>query len=181
MQLIVGLGNPGTEYDRTRHNVGFLVVDVLAKQLGMPPFAYKKDLHAEVAKSAEYLIIKPTTYMNDSGRAVRAVLDFYKDAVSSPLEDNLLVVHDDLDIAFGEYKLQKGKRPKVHNGITSVQAHIQTESIWYLRVGIDGREGDRSIPGRAYVLQRFSLAEQQQLERTALQNMLPDILARFTR
>ncbi|NCN87270.1 MAG: aminoacyl-tRNA hydrolase [Candidatus Pacebacteria bacterium] len=181
MQILVGLGNPGNEYLRTRHNAGFIVLDLIAHAFEMPNFAYKKDLFADISKNSHYLMVKPQTYMNDSGKAVRAVLDFYKDAVDAPLVDNLLVVHDDLDIPFGEYKLQQAKRPKVHNGLTSIHAYISEENFWYLRIGIDSRQGDRTIPGKAYVLQSFSLEEKEKLERVTIQEIVPDIMARFTK
>lgn len=181
MQLIVGLGNPGNEYLRTRHNAGFMVVDILVRELGAPAFLYKKDLFSEVSKSSTLILLKPQTYMNESGKAVRAVLDFYKDAIDLPLADNLLVIHDDLDIPFGQYKLQQSKKPKVHNGLSSIHAYIHEENFWYLRIGIDARQGDRSIPGKSYVLQPFSLEEREQLERMAVQEIIPDITARFTK
>lgn len=181
LQILVGLGNPGNEYVRTRHNAGFLVIDLIAQAFQMPAFAYKKNLFADVTKNNSMVMLKPQTYMNESGKAVRAVLEFYKDAVATPLVDNLLVIHDDLDIPFGQYKLQQSKKPKVHNGLTSIHAYINEENFWYLRIGIDGRQGDRSIPGQAYVLQQFTLEEKEKLERMTLQEILPDITARFTK
>lgn len=180
MKAIVGLGNPGNEYVRTRHNVGFMVADLLVQSLKMPDFSYKKHLFADITKNSKLVVIKPQTYMNESGKAVRAVLDFFKDAVDAPLNDNLLVIHDDLDIAFGEYKLQQAKRPKEHNGLSSIHSYIHEEGFWYLRVGIDARMGDRSIPGKSYVLQNFTLEEKEKLERIVEQEIIPDILARFS-
>lgn len=181
LQILVGLGNPGNEYVRTRHNAGFLVIDLIAQAFQMPAFSYKKNLFAEITKNNSMVMLKPQTYMNESGKAVRAVLEFYKDAVATPLVDNLLVIHDDLDIPFGQYKLQQSKKPKVHNGLTSIHAYIHEENFWYLRIGIDARQGDRSLPGQAYVLQQFTLEEKEKLERMTMHEILPDITVRFTK
>ncbi|MCA9368766.1 aminoacyl-tRNA hydrolase [Candidatus Woesebacteria bacterium] len=181
MKILVGLGNPGTEYDDTRHNAGFLVLDAFVEAQQMSNFVYKKRLFAEISQNNTFLAVKPQTYMNESGRAVRAVLDFYKDKIDTPLEDSLLIIHDDLDIAFGEYKLQQGKKPKAHNGITSVSAYIKHENCWYLRIGIDGRGGERTMPGHVYVLQDFSLEEREKLAMLTKQEIIPDIMARFGR
>lgn len=180
MKMLVGLGNPGNEYARTRHNAGFMVLDSLQRQLQLSPFLLKKDLFAEITKNETHLLVKPQTFMNESGKAVRAVLHFYKDQVPEPVDDSVCIIHDDLDIPFGEFKIQKGKSPKVHNGVSSVQAYLKTDTVWYVRVGIDGRAGDRSVPGKSYVLQHFSIEEEQELERLIVAEILPELMSRFT-
>jgi PTH1 family peptidyl-tRNA hydrolase len=134
MKLIVGLGNPGERYVKTRHNVGHMVVDALVKR-GLP-----RDL---VAKNTG-------VFMNSSGDAVKRLLEQYGVNTSE-----LWVIHDDLDIPLGSYKIQKGKGPKVHYGINSIEETLGTDDFWRVRVGIDNREPDNRISGEQYVLQDF--------------------------
>ncbi|MCC6711185.1 MAG: aminoacyl-tRNA hydrolase [Candidatus Pacebacteria bacterium] len=154
MKLIVGLGNIGDNYAKTRHNVGFMVVDAFAHKLGLS-FNKVPKLFAEMAKNQEYILFKPQTFMNDSGKAVRAVCDYFQ---LDPATD-LTVIHDDLDIVFGESKFQQGTGPKIHNGLGSIYQHLGTKDFLHVRVGIDGRAGDRSMPGSSYVLAVFNQEE----------------------
>ena len=121
MKAIVGLGNPGARYKGTRHNVGWQVVDLLAQRWGAGKSS--KARHAEVAKTAlegeDLLLLKPLTYMNDSGKAVRALVE--KDHI--PLE-GIIVIYDDLDLAFGRLRLRAGGSSGGHNGIKSIQQHV---------------------------------------------------------
>jgi len=167
MLYVVGLGNPGLEYERTRHNVGWIVLDQLAAIWGAPVFSTNKKFQAEVSRSDKRTLLKPLTFMNDSGLAVRATMAFYGDLDGQqPAEyQSLLVIHDDLDLELGHYKLQFGKGPKIHNGLNSLYDHLHTHNFWHLRVGVDTRQGDRSMPGRAYVLQRFPASEAKLVER----------------
>lgn len=164
MTIIVGLGNPGEQYRHTRHNIGFVVVDELVKRMGASQFSLKPKLHAEITKQGETVFLKPTTFMNGSGQAVRAVLEYYTNWQSTALPlHNLFVIHDDLDIPLGSYKVQLGIGPKQHNGLLSLYDHLGTEEFWHVRVGVDGRGGDRSMPPDRYVLQQPPTAEQTQL------------------
>ena len=166
---IVGLGNPGDEYELTRHNVGRWALAAVAKRLGEPRFEAKPQLKARVARVAEsgrsaslaslgtggdIFLVEPVIYMNESGQAVRAVLDYFKLPV-----DLLYVLHDDLDLGLGSYKIQFGIGPKIHNGLLSLYEALGTDQFWHVRLGVDGRNGDRSMPGQAYVLQKFSESE----------------------
>lgn len=156
MYLIVGLGNPSEEYQKTRHNVGFLFVDKLA---GKDNFSFDKKHEAEILKKDKYMLVKPQTFMNDSGRAVRKILNFYKLGV-----ENLVVIHDDLDIAFGEYKIQKEKGPKIHNGLKSVEQNLGRTDFVRVRIGIDNRHPGVSYgTGADYVLSAFSAEEKREL------------------
>lgn len=156
MKLIVGLGNIGKEYVNTRHNVGFMVVDkLLAGQVARPDSKFE----AEMCKVGEMLLCKPTTFMNESGRAVRKIMDFYKLNVK-----DLVVIHDDLDIEFGEYKIQLGVGPKVHNGVNSVEQTLGSKDFLRLRIGINNRnKNDFGGTGADYVLSRFTSEEQEEL------------------
>ncbi len=159
MKLIVGLGNPGEKYSKNRHNVGFMVVDALAKECSSTPvlqFSSNKKFNAEMIQTKEYILAKPQTFMNDSGVAVAAIANFYK---ITP--EDIYVIHDDLDIALGNYKIAHGKGPKVHNGLSSVIEKIGTDQYVNVRVGVENREvrGNGGIPGVVYSLQDFTDAE----------------------
>lgn len=157
MKIVVGLGNIGDKYRRTRHNVGFRIVERLA---GGETFREDKGQEAYICRKGNILLVKPTTFMNDSGRAVRKIMDFYKIGPS-----DLILVHDDLDIELGDYKIQMGKGPKVHNGVSSVESTVQTPDFWRLRVGVDNRKSQRfDGSGADYVLSNFSGEDEEILE-----------------
>lgn len=164
MQILVGLGNPGPEYAQTRHNVGFLVLDELALRLKLT-FQHDKNAEALVAKSSELVLIKPQTFMNDSGRSVRSWISYYEKQLLSDSFPQLGVIYDDLDIPLGSWKWQFGSGPKAHNGVNSIVAHLKTDQFWHGRVGTENREQHRvSIPSAEYVLQPFFGDEQQQIK-----------------
>jgi PTH1 family peptidyl-tRNA hydrolase len=150
LRLIVGLGNPGREYEKSRHNAGFLVVDRLASRHGLPP--PKARFHADCSEGAiagcRVLVLKPMTYMNRSGTSVREAAQFYK---ISP--DDVLVIVDDIDLPCGRIRLRPGGSAGGHNGLSDIELALQSRDYPRLRVGIDppGR-----IPQRDYVLGRFT-------------------------
>lgn len=153
MRLVVGLGNPGDKYFQTRHNVGFLAVDRLSKKINAPKWTKSKKFESEFTKDGQLLLVKPQTFMNESGKAVKKFASHYKIGI-----DNIWIVHDDLDILLGEYKIQKSKGPKEHNGVESIEKELGSEDFWRVRVGVDNRVEDRT-PGEKYVLQRFKSEE----------------------
>jgi PTH1 family peptidyl-tRNA hydrolase len=140
MRLVVGLGNPGREYEATRHNVGFWWVDGLAGQARVP-MKREARFHGEVGKlvdaGRECWLLKPTTFMNLSGRAVQALAQFYKVDVGE-----ILVVHDEIDFPPGIVKLKKGGGVAGHNGLKDISAHLGPD-FWRLRIGV-GHPGERS-------------------------------------
>ncbi len=157
MYLIVGLGNPGENYEKTRHNAGYLFINKLA---GKDKFEVNRKQEAEVLKKGELILAKPLTFMNDSGRAVRKIMDFYKLSI-----ENVVVVHDDLDIAFGEYKIQKEVGPKVHNGIKSIEQYLGRKDFLRVRIGIDNRQPGVSYgTGADYVLSKMGKEELKELD-----------------
>ena len=148
---LCGLGNPGQDYQFTRHNIGFLVLDRFAAKMGAT-FSTKPALSSEVAKKSNLVLMKPTTYMNKSGEAVSKVTSYFG---ADDIANQLFIIHDDLDIEFGKFKLSRSG-PKAHNGLTSIDDYLKTSDYWHVRVGVDDRMGDRSIPGKDYVLQKLS-------------------------
>jgi PTH1 family peptidyl-tRNA hydrolase len=159
LKLVVGLGNPGEGYARTRHNVGFLVADRLALALGAP-FTVRK-FGAELAEGRtgpeKVWVMKPQTYMNHSGEAVGAALRFWKLGA-----DDLVVVHDDLELEPFRIQLKVGGGDGGHNGIKSVNAHVGTREYARVRVGV-GRPPPQMDPAD-YVLGQFKRADDSALE-----------------
>ena len=130
IRLVAGLGNPGRSYERTRHNAGFWFVDALASKLGAS-FAPQTRFSGDVARDGELRLVKPSTYMNESGTSVGALARFLGIA---PAE--ILVVHDELDLAPGVVKLKLGGGVAGHNGLKDIRAHLATPGFWRLRIGI---------------------------------------------
>jgi peptidyl-tRNA hydrolase, PTH1 family len=159
--LLVGLGNPGKEYDGTRHNIGFDCLDeFVAKTDEMADWVAKKDLKCLLSTGqvgdTRVLAIKPTTFMNLSGEAVQATAHFYK---IHP--DHIVALHDELDIDFGQIRVRMGGSSAGHNGIKSVTQHIG-ENYGRVRIGIGPKKPAR-IKSEDFVLQSFSSEEQEQL------------------
>jgi len=174
MKLIVGLGNPDKKYLDTRHNVGFIIVDALASARNLN-WQTNKDWQAMVAKDMDLLLVKPLTYMNDSGLAVRKIMDFYqlapdKSEANTNLSEALIVIHDDLDIALGQYKVSSGSSSAGHNGIESIIQMLGTKFFTRYRIGIatpDLEKYRKSILGNRahkFVLNRFPTTERKIIE-----------------
>jgi peptidyl-tRNA hydrolase, PTH1 family len=153
--LVVGLGNPGPDYARTRHNVGFMVADVLAGRIGSAFKVHKKS-GAEIVTGRlagrSVVVAKPRTYMNESGRHVGPLAKFY----SVPPAD-IIVIHDELDIDFGRIRLKFGGGAAGHNGLKSVAAALGTNDFHRVRIGIGRPPGRKS--GAQFVLESFTSTE----------------------
>jgi len=156
MKLIVGLGNPGPTYHYNRHNIGFLVIDNLVKELNANTISNKK-FFGELFKSKDILLLKPTTFMNLSGKSVAAVASFYK---IEPKD--ILVIHDDIDLPFGAIKIKRGGGHGGHNGLKSIDSLISKEYN-RLRIGV----GKPPIKAQvaSYVLSDFNKSEQELLDK----------------
>jgi PTH1 family peptidyl-tRNA hydrolase len=158
--LIVGLGNPGEEYAGTRHNVGFMCLDEFARRNDFGAWMNKKDMQCELAQATmndtRVFLCKPQTFMNLSGEAVQALAHFYK---LSP--GQIVVVHDELDIHFGQIRMRVGGSAAGNNGVKSVSQHIG-EEYGRVRIGI-GPKVPEQMDTADFVLQDFSKAEQEQL------------------
>lgn len=160
MKLIVGLGNTGTNHATTRHNAGFLFVDYLQKEWSCDVFQEQKKMSATVSEGQrgkhQILLVKPTTFMNASGTAVSQLVHFYK---LTP--EDIIVIHDDLDIAPGTYKFTNSSRAAGHNGVSDIIEKLGTQDFSRIRLGI-GRPAQRHgacMPSHDFVLEKFSPEE----------------------
>jgi PTH1 family peptidyl-tRNA hydrolase len=157
MKLIVGLGNPGSEYAKTRHNAGFMFVDyVYDHNEVIKSWKFDKYSNSELAvvifQNEETILVKPQTFMNKSGHSVVKLAITYK---IQPTD--CFIAHDDLDFKLGDFKISLGKGPKLHNGITSIEELWKTKNFWRIRIGVDNR--NEPIPGDTYVLRSFDVEE----------------------
>jgi PTH1 family peptidyl-tRNA hydrolase len=170
MKLIVGLGNPGPKYSLTRHNIGFMLADVLAAAFGQG-LRWKSEFKAETMKiqlgRESVMLCKPQTFMNLSGEAVQGVANMYKIAMA-----DILVAHDEIDIPFGQMRFQTKRGAGGHNGIKSVHQLLGSDEYGRLRLGVgrpqvfvddEGRTTRPAMEVHEYVLHPFSKEEQQQL------------------
>lgn len=154
MKLIVGLGNPGKEYEKTRHNVGFMVMNRLSDvmNVSISSSKFKGEYVKFKYKGEDVILLKPMTYMNASGESVIQVMNYFK--INA---DDLLVIYDDLDMPVGKLRLRESGSAGGHNGVKSIIAHVGTQSFKRIRVGIDKHPRIKVID---YVLGHFSKDEQ---------------------
>ncbi len=163
--IIIGLGNPGEKYARTRHNVGFMFVDFLAQQIGADEFKKFKDNNTLVThgthNNKKIILAKPQGYMNASGTSVQALTSYYK---ISPQSD-LIIVHDDLDIDFGHFKISKNRGAAGQNGVIDIINKLQTKDFMRFRIGIESRTAKQKqkVSGSNFVLGRFNKQQEAQL------------------
>ena len=186
MKLIVGLGNPGDKYKYNRHNIGFVIVERLLteisksetlnpKQVQNIKYETNKLFYSDIVKIEDLILAKPVTFMNESGKAVSAISRFYKIK-----NEDTYIIHDDLDIPLGSYKIQHGKAPKVHNGLLSVEQTLGTNLYWNVRVGVENREvrGNKGVPGVVYSLQDFG-PEERKIVGKVVEEVAADLLTRL--
>ena len=166
MKLIVGLGNPGKEYDKTRHSVGFAVLDEYLKG---EKWSENKYAHF-IKQGNDAVFVKPTTFMNLSGNAVRYFASYYKIDI-----EDILIIQDDLDIEVGRFKLKTNSSSGGHNGILSIIENLGTCSFLRLKIGIGSPKNGDTIN---YVLKKFSKADCQQIEknRPTFENIIRDFI-----
>ncbi len=160
--LVVGLGNPGLRYQRTRHNIGFMVLDELADALGI---SFKKEsrFSGEAAKGrykdGEIYMLKPMTYMNASGEAIERVMQYYKWNIAQ-----LLVISDDVELPFGTMRLRLSGSHGGHNGLKSITSHLKSDGYKRLKMGVRGANGRGQMDLADYVLATFALDEETKLK-----------------
>jgi peptidyl-tRNA hydrolase, PTH1 family len=159
ISLIVGLGNPGTEYERTRHNIGFMAVDRLAQLWGIQLAAEKKFqgiIGEGRAFGSKICLLKPTTFMNNSGQSVRSLIDWYK---CEP--ESVLAIYDDMDLPLGKIRLRRSGSAGGHNGMKSLIAHLGTQAFPRLRLGIGRGKSEHAPSTISHVLGGFFAEEAQ--------------------
>ncbi|HRZ95353.1 MAG TPA: aminoacyl-tRNA hydrolase [Candidatus Moranbacteria bacterium] len=205
MKLIVGLGNPGKEYEKTRHNAGFIMIDKIRENYNFPDFKFEKKFNAEISisnfpplpsgedsprfdetsyrveagvrrtgeggasDSQKTILAKPQTFMNRSGEAVKAILDFYKLA-----PEDLVVIHDDIDIEIGKHKISSDSGSAGHNGVADIIEKLGTQNFKRIRIGAANEKLRAQIDPSDFVLQKFSEEELDKIEKV-LENILKEI------
>ena len=169
MKIIAGLGNPGAEYARTKHNVGFMLLDALAERLNAP--AWKEDFFSALTEvrigGEKVFLVKPLTYMNNSGEALGPMLSYYKTDA-----DDLVVVHDDMDIPVGTVRIRKKGSSGGHNGIKSILTHVGSEDFARVRIGIGRPPAGWTVIN--HVLAPFSSEDAPKI-RAAIDYLLPAV------
>ncbi len=161
MKIIVGLGNPGTKYQNTRHNAGFLAIDNFLS--GLQAINCQSSFKAQICElhfgAQKVFFVKPQTFMNLSGETVKAIADFYKVNIST----DLLVIHDDIDLSFGDLRTTTSSSAAGHNGVQNIIDSLGTKDFHRIRVGVENRADKKIPPTEAFVLQNFSDEELQKL------------------
>lgn len=174
MKLLAGLGNPGSTYQNHRHNVGFQFCDFFVEKINSGfqnnknaeiNFEQNKKFRAEIvelnSEKNKFIVIKPQTYMNASGESVKKVKNFYK-----IIPADIIIVHDELDIPLGKFKIQHGGGSKIHNGLRSLEEELAGRNFWMIRIGIENRDPNNRLPGEAFVLQNFTTEEKELIDKT---------------
>lgn len=154
MIIIVGLGNPGTKFNNTRHNVGFMALDKFAEENGFPKFSLDKKSNALVSKNNETLLVKPQTFMNDSGKAIKSI-------IKNKEVSMLVVVHDDIDLPAGKIKIIQERGSAGHKGVESIIKNISNNGLIRMRIGIAPEAKPKA---QDIVLKKFSSSEQKLID-----------------
>ena len=157
MKLIVGLGNPGIKYKKTRHNLGFRVIGELAEKFQS---AFNAEISEKRIKNQKIILVKPQTFMNNSGMAVKSIMDYYK----IPVED-VIIIHDDIDLPLGEIKIQQGRSSAGHKGVQSVIDNLGSKDFIRIRIGIKPTQTE-NIDTEKFVLQKFTSKEEKIIKKT---------------
>lgn len=159
MYVVIGLGNPGKDYTNTRHNVGFDTIDILAKRnkIEMNKIKFKAVYGEGRIGNEKTLLVKPQTYMNNSGVSLREIIQFYK----VPLE-NIIVIVDDIDIDFATVRVKQKGSAGSHNGLKSIIYHIQDDNFPRIKIGIGKKHPNQDLAD--FVLSRFSKEDRQDIE-----------------
>ncbi len=164
MKLVAGLGNPGEKYKNTRHNAGFMAADKIREEFNFPTFVFNKKINGQISKreikDEKIFILKPKTFMNDSGRSIQMTSAFYK----IPAED-IIVIHDDSDLPLGKIRIKRGGSAGGHNGIKSIIKMLGNENFLRIKIGIRTSKTDK-IPLDKFVLQRFGMIESLKIKKS---------------
>ena len=172
MKLIVGLGNPGKQYENTRHNIGFMVIDNYANNHGISIQQEKfNGLYAKVEiNQTQLILLKPLSYMNLSGEVVRKYVDYFKINI-----EDVLIINDDLDLIIGTYKLRYKGSSGGHNGLKNIELNLNTQNYKRIKIGISN---NKTVDTKNYVLGRLSESEQKTFNKFLIEseNILDDYL-----
>lgn len=177
MKIIIGLGNPGTEYKKTRHNAGFLFVDALRTFYDFPDFTHNSTFDALLSEGfspqkTKIILVKPQKFMNLSGCTVSTIMNYYKIS-----HEDLIIAHDDLDIEIGNYKISHNIRAAGHNGVQNIIELLDTQEFTRIRIGIErvgGKKERGEISGKNFVLQNFTPQELSDIQKN-----FEDIISQF--
>jgi len=165
-KLIMGLGNPGPEYQNTRHNIGFQIIDMIAEDLILKSLKINKKFQAEICEGTfgeqKIILAKPQTFMNNSGLAVKKIKTFYK---IKP--QDIITIHDDIDLPVGKIRISQGSSSGGHKGLDSIITEIKSKNFIRIRMGI-ANELRTKIPTDKFVLQKFSLEDEKKLKNVFL-------------
>ncbi len=157
IKLIIGLGNPGEKYAKTRHNIGFMAVDAITAKFNFSAGSGQAKFNAEISEGSidgkKTILAKPQTFMNGSGASAKAIADYYKIDIA-----DIIVIHDDLDIALGAYKIARDRTSAGHKGVQSVIDILGTKDFTRIRIGIEAAES--KTPIEKFVLENFTKEEQ---------------------
>jgi len=185
MKIITGLGNPGKKYELNRHNIGFMVVDEIARQNNCQ-WQTNKKFDAQICKTDDFILVKPQTMMNNSGQAVRAVLDYYKllpktlgliTKKQADLSAILTVIHDDIDIEFKKFKIQTNRSSAGHRGVQSIINHLKTKNFTRVRVGIKATWSPKSnSAAKQDEISKFVLSNFSKNELAEIKKIIPRII-----
>ncbi|MCK4355023.1 aminoacyl-tRNA hydrolase [Candidatus Parcubacteria bacterium] len=173
MFLIVGLGNPSIKYKNTRHNIGFRIIDEFAKENNFPEFKLSKKHNSLISESIindnKIMLVKPQTFMNSSGKAIKSIIDYL-----SLITDNLIVVHDDIDIEIGEIRISENRGSAGHKGVQSIIDEINTKDFARVRVGIKpvGKIQEQGGDTQPIITEKFVLEKFTQDEEKILENII---------
>lgn len=164
MKIIVGLGNPGKDYENTWHNVGFLALDEFIKENNFPELSLNKKFTAEISENKfhgeKIIIAKPHTYMNESGKSVKKLMDFYKASAN-----DFIIIHDDVDLAIGRIKISFDRGSAGHKGVQSIFTETGKENFIRVRIGISPQKG-KGNKAIATVLRKISGSEKIQIKKS---------------
>ena len=158
MIIVIGLGNPGEKFENTRHNAGFMSVDFFAKKNDFPVFDLSKKHESLISEKGEIILVKPETFMNKSGVAVKKIMAQNKKA-------DLLVIHDDIDLPLGKIKIVKNRGSAGHKGVESIIKAVGNKNLARIRVGIAPLKGKAKTP-ESFVIKKFTEEEQKTINKT---------------
>lgn len=162
--IIVGLGNPGKKYHNTPHNIGFDVVDKIAEENNFPQFKLSKKFHALISENNKTILAKPQTFMNESGKSVKAITRFYKD---------LIIIHDDIDLVLGRTKTSKDSGSAGHKGVESIIRELGTKDFTRIRIGI------QPIKGKPQNIEKYVLQKLKKEQKELLKPVIKKVLIRM--